>query len=56
MNKILIGVAITALLVITGIVIYEFAEQQYAKLQTAKTVDPKYGNCDLNPTYYWCEK
>lgn len=33
MNKIIIGVAIGALLLITGIVVYQFAEQQYAKQQ-----------------------
>jgi len=39
LNKIIIAVGITALLVIAGIVVYQFAQQQYAIHTIASQID-----------------
>ena len=67
MNKIIIAVGITALLVITGIVVYQFAEQQSEKQQIeaklkSQEYSEKYSECldnekDVNAsTIDWCAK
>lgn len=56
MNKIIIGIGLGALLLITGIVVYQFAEEQYAKQKLTQLMQDKTDGQGAQSAYDACLK